>query len=161
MNYRFEQSSPLGNLTLFSSDGALTGLYFEQHTPAPKPTMATLDAGPFADVIEQLEQYFAGERDEFDLATRFEGTDFQVQVWNALKDIELGQTKTYGQLALECERPKAVRAVGAAVGRNPISIVVPCHRVVGSSGQLTGFAGGLERKRWLLDREHANIKVAH
>ena len=105
--------------------------------------------------MSQLEEYFAGERNEFDVPLAFSGTDFQVQIWSRLQKIPCGETVSYGQLAIDCSRPKAVRAVGAAVGRNPISIVVPCHRVVGANGSLTGFAGGVERKRWLLDREQA------
>lgn len=157
VEYRFEMQSPVGDLRLFSSGDELTGLYFEGHSPAPKDTSGKIDAAPFAEVQHQLEQYFANERDEFDLPIRLDGTVFQEQVWDALQSISFGDTMSYAEIAHACARPRAARAVGAAVGRNPISIVVPCHRVVGSSGWLIGFAGGLKRKQWLLEREGASV----
>ncbi|MCL2454439.1 MAG: methylated-DNA--[protein]-cysteine S-methyltransferase [Micrococcales bacterium] len=148
-------ASPIGPLTLAAdADGTLTGLYFEGHRPAPRPGRLG-EAGPaevFTLVTAQLEEYFAGRRRSFDLPYRTDGTPFQQEVWEALSETEHGTTTTYAALAAMIGRPTAVRAVGAAVGRNPVSIVVPCHRVVGASG-LTGYAGGLDRKRHLLDLE--------
>lgn len=103
----------------------------------------------------QLHEYFAGRRRQFDIPLNLRGTPFQMKVWNALLDIPLGATVSYGELAGRIKRKDAVRAVGAAVGRNPVSVIVPCHRVIGSGGSLTGYAGGLERKRALLDLEKA------
>jgi len=160
MRYQTKVNSPLGILRLFAEEDALVGLYFEGHSPAPRDTSGKSDATPFADVNEQLEAYFAKEQDAFDLPIRFDGTEFQQQVWEELRLIESGTTRTYGEIAERCGRANAVRAVGAAIGRNPISIIVPCHRVVGASGKLTGFAGGLERKRWLLDRERKRVAAA-
>ena len=105
------------------------------------------------DAARQLEEWFAGTREEFDLELRPRGSDFQRAVWEQISCIPMGRTATYGELAALLGRPTASRAVGAATGRNPISIIVPCHRVVGASGALTGYAGGVERKRWLLDHE--------
>ena len=113
--------------------------------------MPTSDASDAA--ARQLSEYFAGDRTDFDLDLAPSGTDFQRKVWTALSQIPYGTTESYGQLALRIGQPTASRAVGLANGRNPIAIVVPCHRVIGSSGTLTGYAGGLERKRWLLEHE--------
>lgn len=150
-------SSPVGPLTLVADDdGALTGLYFDGHRPAPRPDRLGEHVTPdatFAAVTAQLDEYFAGRRQSFDLPLRATGTPFQQSVWAQLTKIGYGQTTTYGALATALGRPTAARAVGAAVGRNPLSIVVPCHRVVGGTGALTGFAGGTDRKRHLLDLE--------
>ena len=113
---------------------------------------------PFAEVARQLDEYFAGERTTFDLALDPHGTDFQLAVWLQLRTIPSGQTTTYGAIAARIGRPGASRAVGAAIGRNPIAIVVPCHRVVGAGGALTGFAGGLDRKKTLLALEGAPVQ---
>ncbi len=146
--------SPLGSLTLLSDGEALTGLYMEQHRHRPPvPEGAVADDAPLRQAAEQLGEYFAGERRAFELPLRPAGTAFQQAVWSALLDVPYGQTASYGELARRIGRPAAVRAVGLANGRNPISIVVPCHRIVGSSGALTGYGGGLERKRQLLDLE--------
>ncbi|GAA2612371.1 methylated-DNA--[protein]-cysteine S-methyltransferase [Streptomyces axinellae] len=146
--------SPLGPLTLVATDGALSGVYMERqrHLP-PKETFGEPDAGPFGAVIAQLGEYFAGERTDFDLELAPQGTDFQRTVWDGLRRIPYGMTVTYGELAEEIGRPGAARAAGLANGRNPISVVIPCHRVIGSTGSLTGYGGGLERKRYLLDFE--------
>lgn len=157
--YRHECSSPLGTLRLFAREHILIGLYFEEHKPAPKISDGLQDAKPFKHVTLQLHEYFEGERNEFDVPIAFNGTDFQTGVWSRLRKIGLGETLSYGELAKQCDNPKAVRAVGAAVGRNPISIIVPCHRVVGADGSLTGFAGGVERKRWLLKREQTSLNA--
>ncbi len=117
------------------------------------------DAEP-SEARRQLEAYLAGERDAFDLPVRLLGTAFQVRVWTALLDIPVGETRSYGELAAALGRPGAARAVGSANGRNPIPIVVPCHRVVGADGSLTGFGGGLALKQWLLEHEGAELEPA-
>jgi methylated-DNA-[protein]-cysteine S-methyltransferase len=153
--------SPVGLLTLVAADGALAGVYMEQHRHRPaQETFGERDDTAFAAVTEQLAEYFARERGGFDLPTTVRGTPFQRSVWTALRDIPYGETISYGELAARIGRPTAVRAVGLANGRNPISIVVPCHRVVGSTGDLTGYGGGLERKRHLLDFERLGLAVA-
>jgi methylated-DNA-[protein]-cysteine S-methyltransferase len=111
--------------------------------------------GIFEDASFQLQEYFSGKRRHFDIPLRLQGTPFQLKVWHALMEIPIGSTVSYGELAGRINRKEAARAVGAAVGRNPVSVIVPCHRVIGSGGSLTGYAGGLERKRALLDLEEA------
>jgi len=146
--------SPVGDLTLTSDGNALTAVYFDAPKYGPASTDGWIRDDPaLADVRRQLEEYFRGERTEFDLALAPEGTEFQRTVWRALTDIPFATTTSYGAIASRIGKPSASRAVGAANGRNPISIVVPCHRVVGSAGDLTGYGGGLDRKRWLLDHE--------
>ena len=150
--------SPLGELRLTSDGEHLTGLYFENHARPPKPVADPQhDPGPFRRVASQLDAYFSGHLRAFDVAIAPAGTEFQRAVWSALRRIEYGCTLTYAQIAAHIDRPQAVRAVGAAIGMNPISIIVPCHRVIGSSGSLTGFAGGVERKRWLLEQEGVTV----
>lgn len=144
--------SPVGTLWLTGDGAALTGLYMERPALLDLPGWVEDDA-PFAAAREQLAAYFAGERQEFDLPLSPIGTPFQQQVWAALRAIPYGETRSYREIAEQLGRPTASRAVGAANGRNPISVIVPCHRVVGSSGVLTGYAWGLERKRALLDLE--------
>ncbi len=146
--------SPVGPLTLVAADGILTGLYMysQRHRPRQE-SFGEPDATPFGEVAEQLEDYFAGRRTEFDLPVSLAGTPFQRRVWAALREIPFGETLSYGQLADRIGQPTAARAVGLANGRNPIGIIVPCHRVVGSSGSLTGYGGGVERKQYLLDFE--------
>ena len=147
-------STPIGELTLVGDGEALTGVYMEdqRHRPPLDPAAARND-GPFAVARRQIGEYFAGERRAFELPLRTAGSEFQQLVWRALGAIPYGRTVGYGELARAIGRPAASRAVGLANGRNPISIVVPCHRVVGASGSLTGYGGGLERKRFLLDLE--------
>lgn len=146
--------SPIGALTVVEQDGALIGLYMTGHRPAPHPeTFGEHVDDALPEVTRQLGQYFAGTRTTFDLPLAPVGTDFQERVWAALRDIPYGETRSYGELATAIGRPGAARAVGLANGRNPISIVVPCHRVVGASGRLTGYAGGMERKSYLLSLE--------
>ena len=146
--------SPVGALLLVSDGEALTGLYTENHRgdPGPRPSWRR-DPGPFREAAAQLAAYFEGEARPFDLPLAPRGTDFQRAVWAALREIPFGVCISYGELARRIGRPAASRAVGAANGRNPISIVVPCHRVVGAGGALTGYAGGLGCKRRLLDHE--------
>lgn len=151
--------SPLGPLLLTSDGEALTGVFMENHRhgPAVGPTW-TRDAAPLRAVREQLGAYFAGDLQTFTLATRTSGTPFQESVWVALADIPFGATESYGSVAVRLGDPNAVRAVGTANGRNPLSIVVPCHRVVAADGALAGYGGGVENKRRLLaleSRQHA------
>ncbi|GAB2771300.1 methylated-DNA--[protein]-cysteine S-methyltransferase [Amycolatopsis magusensis] len=143
--------SPIGELTLVAVGDRLAGLYMEEqrHRP-PDERFGTRDETPFAETTSQLKEYFAGQRTEFDLPLHFDGTEFQRAVWTELCRIPFGDTVSYAELAARVGRPSAVRAVGAANGRNPISIVVPCHRVIGSGGSLTGYGGGLPRKQFLL-----------
>jgi methylated-DNA-[protein]-cysteine S-methyltransferase len=142
--------SPIGPLLITAEDGALTRLYM---SPFHLDPAWVRDPGALAEPARQLAEYFAGERTEFELLLRPAGTDFQRAVWDLLLGIPYGETSTYGALALELGDPRTVRAVGLANGRNPISIVVPCHRVIGADGSLTGYGGGLERKRHLLELE--------
>ncbi len=157
--YYTEIASPLGTILLRGTARGLTGLYMEEHRHGPRPEERagwTRDDGPFATVREQLEEYFAGTRTAFDVALDREalaGSPFQRQVWAALPDIPYGETITYGELARRIGQPAAVRAVGLANGRNPVSVIVPCHRVVGAGGRLTGYGGGTDRKRALLHLE--------
>lgn len=150
---------PLGESLLLSDGEALSGLYLPnaKYRPQPAPNWARRDDG-FRDVRSQLDEYFAGTRTSFELPLRPAGTAFQLQVWNELLNIPCGETATYAGIAARLGKPTAIRAVGAANGRNPISIIVPCHRVVGADGSLTGYAGGLECKKWLLEHEAG---VAH
>ena len=156
--------SPLGRLTLTARDGLLTGLYLagQRHHPSEEalgrgaPGEAApgeADPAAFEPALTQLAEFFDGRRTVFDLPLAAVGTPFQREVWAALSRVRHGTTTTYARLAEAVGRPRAVRAVGAAVGRNPVSVVVPCHRVLGADGTLTGYAGGLDRKRWLLDHE--------
>jgi methylated-DNA-[protein]-cysteine S-methyltransferase len=151
-------NGPIGDLLLTSDGASLTGLYLEAHKggPVSGPGWTRDDDGlVMRDAAAQLAAYFAGDREEFTLGLVLRGTEFQRTVWNALRAIPFGTTVSYAELARRVGAPEAVRAVGAAVGRNPLSIIVPCHRVVGSNGKLTGYAGGLDRKRWLLTHEGA------
>ncbi|TGB03143.1 methylated-DNA--[protein]-cysteine S-methyltransferase [Streptomyces sp. MZ04] len=148
--------SPYGPLTLVSTDGTLSGLYMtEQRHRPPEETFGDRDPAPFGEAISQLEAYFAGELTEFDLPLRLDGTPFQRTVWRQLQLIPYGETRTYGQLADALGKPNASRAVGLANGKNPIGVIVPCHRVIGAGGALTGYGGGLERKQRLLALEGA------
>jgi methylated-DNA-[protein]-cysteine S-methyltransferase len=151
-------SSPVGDLVLTASETGLTGVYF----PASRTQPRSLRRGTndlLNRVTAQLEEYFAGTRTTFDLPLEPSGTDFQLSVWELLRKIPYGVTTSYGELARRLGDPKATRAVGAANGANPIPIIVPCHRVVGSKGELTGFGGGLDRKRWLLEHEGALMRL--
>lgn len=147
-------TTPLGGVLLLGEDDVLTGLYFEGHghTPASHPDWAP-DEGRLDDVRRQIEEYFDGSRKEFDVAIRMKGTPFQRTVWDALLSVGYGCTDTYGGIAASIGRPTAVRAVGGANGRNPVSLIVPCHRVIGAGGALTGYGWGLDRKSWLLAHE--------
>ncbi len=149
-------ASPVGVLTLVARESSLAAVLWEQER-ANRVVLGELhrdDGHPvLQETSRQLGEYFAGEREAFDLPLSFVGTAFQRQVWEALLSIPFGETCSYAQIAAQIGNPAAVRAVGAANGRNPISIIAPCHRVIGSAGTLTGFAGGLEAKRYLLNLE--------
>ncbi len=147
--------SPIGPLTLVADDeGRLCGLYMAEHRRQPDATtFGPEDPSAFDAVRIQLDEYFDGRRRRFTVPVKPSGTVFQVRVWNALSDIPFGERRTYGQIAQELGGPSLARAVGAANALNPVSIVVPCHRVVGTDGRLVGYAGGEERKRFLLDHE--------
>jgi methylated-DNA-[protein]-cysteine S-methyltransferase len=152
MKTRTTVDSPVGPLTLVADDGLLAGLYLREHRHAP-PLDLPVDDSALPAVREQLAAYFARDLKEFDVPIAVRGTPFQEQVWTALRTIPYGETWTYRQLAEAIGRPTAVRAVGLANGRNPVSVVVPCHRVIGADGSLTGYGGGLAAKEWLLAHE--------
>ena len=149
--------SPLGTLRLTACDGAITHIHLPTDAE-PKPDGLVAGGGDASSAVlwaasQQLDEYFAGRRRQFDLPLAPSGTSFQRTAWRALSAIPFGETRSYGEQARAIGRPKAVRAVGGANGRNPIAIVVPCHRVIGSDGNLTGYAGGEPAKRWLLNHE--------
>ncbi|AVF73040.1 methylated-DNA--[protein]-cysteine S-methyltransferase [Vibrio alginolyticus] len=153
-----EMPSPLGTVTIQSNAEGLLGIWFETCTTKPSELGGRDEQHPvLRQAVTQLDEYFAGLRNEFDLPLAATGTDFQNQVWQALTTIPYGETWSYQDLANAIGNPKAVRAVGLANGKNPISIVVPCHRVIGKSGKLTGYAGGVERKQRLLALEQGTL----
>ncbi len=148
--------SPVRPLKLVASDTSLIAILWHDDSPRRVPLPDLVEAPDHPVIVQtrtELAEYFAGERTTFTVPLDFRGTAFQQSVWQALLRIPYGETRTYGQLARELGNPSAMRAVGAANGRNPISIIAPCHRVIGASGKLTGFAGGLEAKATLLDLE--------
>ncbi|GGG68927.1 methylated-DNA--[protein]-cysteine S-methyltransferase [Edaphobacter dinghuensis] len=150
----FLMESPLGTLTLVNTDGVLSGIYMPEHKRGPMPeALGTRVRSGFEQAAAELQEYFEQGRTMFTLRLAPEGTSFQQNVWRHLRKIPYGETRTYAQLADAIGNRAAIRAVGLANGRNPISIVVPCHRVIGSDGSLTGYAGGLERKKFLLELE--------
>ncbi|MCY9829150.1 methylated-DNA--[protein]-cysteine S-methyltransferase [Vibrio chagasii] len=143
--------SPLGTVTLQANEQGLLGVWFETHTTKPEDLGTQEDSFPiFQSVKDQLDRYFAGEAVQFDVPIAAKGTPFQQSVWHALTTIPYGETWSYAQLADAIGNPKAMRAVGLANGKNPVSVIVPCHRVIGKNGKLTGYAGGVERKQRLL-----------
>jgi methylated-DNA-[protein]-cysteine S-methyltransferase len=146
-----ELDTPIDPLLLVGDETGLHELHFSPYGPPDLPR----DDAVLAPVATQLAEYFAGDRLAFDLALSPTGSAFQLKVWMALRDIPYGRTTTYGEIAAELGQPTASRAVGLANGRNPLAVIVPCHRVIGANGTLTGFGGGLPRKRWLLDHERA------
>jgi methylated-DNA-[protein]-cysteine S-methyltransferase len=152
--------SPVGNLTLVASDRGLVAVLWPDDDPARVRLPRLHDQGDHPVLVQaaiQLADYFAGKRQGFDLPLDFRGTMFQQGVWTALLTIPFGETRSYGAIAQAIGQPTASRAVGAANGRNPLSIIAPCHRVIGGNGALTGFAGGMETKRWLLDFERRTV----
>lgn len=153
-------TSPVGVLTLVASDKGLRAILWENDDPdrvKMEPLAEMPDHPVLVEVAKQLAEYFAGQRNRFDAPLDFGGTDFQKSVWAALLTIPFGETRSYADIARQIGRPTAMRAVGAANGRNPISIIAPCHRVVGSNGTLTGFAGGLAAKAYLLQHEGRSL----
>ena len=153
-------NSPVGKLTLVASDKGLVAVLWEHDNPRRVRLADLIEQDDHSVLIQaerQLSEYFTGRRKSFSVVLDMRGTDFQRSVWEALLAIPFGETRTYGQLAKQLRNPQASRAVGAANGRNPISIIVPCHRVIGSSGKLTGFAGGLDAKERLLNLEQEQL----
>jgi methylated-DNA-[protein]-cysteine S-methyltransferase len=146
--------SPIGTLTLVKHDGVLSGL-FMGHPDLRKEQLGTQAGSGFEEIVQELEEYFARKRMVFTVPIAPEGTTFQQRVWTELQTIPYGETRSYSQLADAIGKRSAMRAVGAANGRNPISIIVPCHRVIGRNGTLVGYGGGLERKRFLLELEQS------
>jgi methylated-DNA-[protein]-cysteine S-methyltransferase len=158
--------SPVGELLITAGDAGLTGIYFPSRDRVPKDRAGWLEetgqgsaSAVLAQARQQLTEYFAGSRTTFDLPLDPSGTEFQRRVWDSLRTIPYGTTTSYGAIARRLGDPHATRAVGAANGQNPIPIVVPCHRVVGAKGELTGFGGGIDRKRWLLEHEGALMRL--
>jgi methylated-DNA-[protein]-cysteine S-methyltransferase len=156
MRYFASYQSPLGAMLVVATDAGLTGLYFvgQKYFPRVDPAWredATI--APIRSTLAQLDEYFAGRRARFDVPLAAHGTPFQRSVWNAISSVEYGQTITYGELARRAGHTGEARAAGAATGQNPIGIIVPCHRIIGANGKLTGYAGGLDKKRALLALE--------
>lgn len=152
-------ASPLGRLRVFARDRGIVAIHLPDQANTPIRESERDSKHPILrEAADQLDAWFAGRRTDFALPLAAAGTDFQQSVWSALLAIPFGETRSYGQLAVDLGLPRAARAVGAANGRNPIAIVVPCHRVIGSDGSLTGYAGGLAAKRWLLAHESAQLQ---
>ncbi|MEI6199527.1 MAG: methylated-DNA--[protein]-cysteine S-methyltransferase [Actinomycetota bacterium] len=156
--------APFGVVTVVGSDLGIRYVMFSDDAhPKPLESLQISDTDihdSVNDAITQLEDYFNGSRREFDLPLDLHGTEFQVAAWNALAEVPYGHTASYGQQAASIGRPTAVRAIGGANGRNPVAIVLPCHRIVGADGSLTGFGGGIAVKKWLLDHEQATLRSA-
>jgi methylated-DNA-[protein]-cysteine S-methyltransferase len=156
-------ASPVDELLLCGRDGRLEKLWFmgagTKHAPPTLDPTWRRDDSAFPEVQLQLNEYFTGRRREFDLELNMIGTTWERLVWDALLRIPYGETRSYGEIAVELGQPGAARAVGLANGRNPVSVIVPCHRVIGASGTLTGYGGGLERKRQLLDLEAGRLSL--
>ena len=154
--------SPIGRLLVVADDGGLRELAFAAgRTPPVVDASWTCGGAPLHEPVRQLQAFFAGELRDFELPLNPQGTEFQQRVWKALRDIPYGETISYGELARRLGNPAASRAVGLANGSNPIAIIIPCHRVIGSNGKLTGYGGGLENKRWLLDFERSQLFGQH
>lgn len=158
-----DHPSPLGRLLLAATDTGICGIYFEEHKHFKgmagwtNPVAQSAASHHLAEAAKQLDEYFAGKRTTFDVALDLSGTVFQRSVWEALMQIPFGKSVSYAQHAQGLGNPKALRAVGSAIGRNPVSIIVPCHRVIGSSGAITGYAGGVQRKEFLLALEGVSL----
>ena len=157
---RIEHDSPVGELTIIASVEAVRAVLWPNERPGRVTIKEQVEAGS-NEIIDQtrheLDEYFAGERTRFEVPVDIVGTDFQRSVWRALTTITYGTTRSYGSLAETVGKPQAARAVGAATGLNPVSIIVPCHRLIGTNGSMTGFAGGLDAKRWLLQHEQNTV----
>lgn len=157
MYYRY-LNSPVGRIRLSGREGVLTGLHLADHPRCPPTDAGALpDDAALEKAADQLTEYFEGGRTTFDVELELIGTPFQVEVWSALLRIPYGETASYGAIAEAIGRPSAIRAVGAANGRNPVSIIVPCHRVIGADGSLTGYGWGVECKSWLLTLERSRV----
>jgi methylated-DNA-[protein]-cysteine S-methyltransferase len=154
-HYTTTLTTPMGTLRLSGTEAGLTRLSFEQSIGID----ADDDAGPFRDALDQLQEYFAGERERFDLRLDLSGTAFQKAVWTQLMTVPFGQVASYKDIAARMGQPTATRAVGNANGRNPIMIVIPCHRIIAADGGLGGYSSGLDRKRWLLAHESAAVNL--
>ena len=156
--------APFGVVTVIGSDLGIRYVMFNNDAhPKPLEKLHISDTDihdSVNDAVTQLDEYFNGARRDFELPLDLQGTEFQVAAWNALAEIPYGRTASYGQQAASIGRPKAVRAIGGANGRNPVAIVLPCHRIVGADGSLTGFGGGIEVKKWLLDHEQSTLRSA-
>ena len=151
MTYRDHFETPLGTMEITATDEAITTIFFVEKPGQAQPSLLT-------DLAKtQLKEYFADERKEFDLPLDAQGTEFQKKVWKALLAVPFGKTCSYSDIATKIDNPKGVRAVGLANGKNPLTIVVPCHRIIGANGSLTGYAGGIERKAWLLNYESETL----
>lgn len=163
MKFRY-LDSPIGVLTLVASDVGLTHLLFEGHEPAAvglPDDVPEIDDDPILEMVAaQLGEYFAGDRQTFDVPLDLRGTEFQLAAWRTLALVPYGETRSYGEQAEAIGRPGAFRAVGAANGRNPVPVILPCHRIVGANGDLTGFGGGIDLKRRLLDHEQRQQRLA-
>jgi methylated-DNA-[protein]-cysteine S-methyltransferase len=140
--------TPLGDLLITGDGESVSGLYFPEHPPVESD-----GTGAFEEAVAQLQEWFEGERTEFDLKLDPRGTLFQLRIWETLSEIPFGETASYLEIATKAGSARAARPAGQAIGRNPIAIIVPCHRVIGSTGKLTGYGGGMDRKRWLLEHE--------
>ena len=151
-----DMKSPVGKLTLVEDGGALAGVYLETYEA---PSAERRSSPLLENVRAQLNEYFAGKREAFDVPLEPRGTDFQRAVWKALTKIPFGEVRSYADIAMAVGKPKAVRAVGAANGANPIALIIPCHRVIGSNGSLIGYGGGLPRKKWLLAHESRQLPL--
>jgi methylated-DNA-[protein]-cysteine S-methyltransferase len=160
MNYQFLET-PIGTLLIAGDERAIHRIEFPQDGTAGKPEAGWTESarGPVGDAVRQLREYFSGKRTDFDLPLEPQGTPFQRGVWKRLEEIPYGETISYGELAKRVGNPKASRAVGAANGQNPIPIVIPCHRVIGANGKLTGFGGGLPTKEKLLELEKGQLAL--
>lgn len=150
--------SPLGEIVLTSSGKEISGLYTPEHPFYKSAKKGILKPELFSSAVKQLKEYFSGKRKSFQLPLSPEGTEFQNRVWKALSGIPFGKTKTYGEIAKGIKQPRASRAVGSANSKNPVCIIVPCHRVIASTGKLSGYAGGLKAKKWLLEHEAVLLK---
>jgi len=156
--YFFKYQSPLGEIAISANDHGINALAFQRGSaPLAEPKEIKENKKLFNKITAQLDEYFAGKRKSFDLPLAPEGTPFRQQVWQALLEIPFGETRSYGWLAQHINNPKAVRAVGGANGANPIALIIPCHRVIGSNSKLTGYAGGVEFKAALLAHENATF----
>ena len=152
MNHYYDNfDTPLGMMEITANHEAVLSIHFVEHAQAVRSNTATDIAK------QQMREYFDGKREHFDMPMTPQGTEFQKRVWNALTTVAYGKTCSYSDIAQKIENPKAVRAVGSANGKNPMTIVVPCHRIIGSNGSLTGYASGTDRKAWLLNHETASL----